>query len=90
VRDDLLARLRDEARDAYTWSNEPGYRYGAHRHAYTKILYCLHGSIEFVVEPEGRVIALREGDRVELSAGTVHSALVGPHGVTCAEGKRPA
>ncbi|TMD61054.1 MAG: cupin [Chloroflexi bacterium] len=86
--DELMTRLQREARDAYAWSNEPGYRYGAHSHAYTKILYCVAGSIDFVVEPEGRIIGLRAGDRMELAAGTVHSARVGRDGVTCVEGKK--
>ena len=85
-----MRKLQTEAREAYAWSNDPGYRYGAHSHAYTKILYCTEGSIDFVVEPEGRVISLRAGDRLELPAGTIHSASVGPHGVTCVEGKKQA
>jgi quercetin dioxygenase-like cupin family protein len=89
VRDDVMQRLQREARDAYGWSNEPGYRYGAHRHPYTKILYCVAGSIDFVVEPSGEVIALHAGDRMELPAGTLHSARVGPQGVTCVEGQKP-
>lgn len=84
-----MARLRREASDAYAWSNGAGYRYGAHSHAYTKILYCTDGSIDFVVEPERRVIHLESGDRMELPATTVHSAIVGPRGVTCIEGKKP-
>lgn len=84
--EDLMARLRAEARDAYSWSNGPGYRYGAHAHAYTKILYCTEGSIDFVVEPERRVLHLEPGDRMELPAGTTHSAVVGRRGVTCIEG----
>ena len=83
-----MSRLRAEARDAHAWSNGPGDRYGAHSHGYTKILYCTAGSIDFVIEPEGHVIALRAGDRTEIPAGTVHSALVGPRGVTCIEGKK--
>ncbi len=89
VHDELMRRLRSEARDAYAWSNGPGYRYGAHSHGFTKILYCTEGSIDFVVEPARDVIHLEAGDRMELSAGTVHSALVGPRGVTCIEGKKP-
>lgn len=85
-----MARLRREARDAYAWSNEAGYRYGAHSHSYTKILYCVEGGIDFTVEPERRVIHLERGDRMELPAGTVHSAVVGAAGVTCIEGKKPA
>ena len=85
-----MKRLQREARDAHSWSNEAGYRYGAHSHAYTKILYCVEGAIDFVVEPEGRVIALAAGDRLELPAGTIHCARVGADGVRCVEGKKLA
>lgn len=86
-RDDLLSRLRAEARDVYQWSNAPGDTYAPHSHGYTKILYCLEGSIDFVTGE--RTMRLAPGDRMELPAGTRHSAVVGPLGVTCAEGKRP-
>ena len=85
-RDDLLARLRAEARDAYEWSNAPGDRYARHSHAYTKILYCLEGDIDFMTD--ARTIRLTAGDRLELPAGTAHSAVVGDRGVSCAEGKK--
>lgn len=83
-----MRRLRSEARDVHAWSNAPGDRYGAHSHAYTKILYCTEGSIDFILERDGRTIHLEPGDRMELPAGTVHSAVVGPRGVACIEGKR--
>lgn len=83
-----MRRLGAEARDAYAWSNEPGFRYGAHSHAYTKVLYCVEGSIDFTDERDKRLIHLDPGDRMELPAGTPHSAVVGPRGVTCIEGKR--
>lgn len=81
-----MARLQDEARDVYEWSNGPGDRYGWHDHSYTKILYCLEGSIDFIVAPERR-IHLEPGDRMELPAGTSHSAVVSERGVACVEGK---
>lgn len=84
---ELVERLRAEARDVYEWSNAPGDRYGSHSHSYTKILYCLDGSIDFILA-SGERIHLEAGDRLELPAGTVHSAVVGGRGVTCAEGKR--
>lgn len=86
-RADLIERLRAEARDVYEWSNAPGDRYGWHTHAYTKILYCIEGSIDFIVAPAER-IHLEDGDRMELPAGTSHSAVVGHRGVTCTEGKK--
>ena len=85
-----MRRLQVEARDAYAWSNGPAYRYGTHDHAYAKVLYCVEGSIDFFVEDgDSRAIHLDPGDRMELKAGTRHSALVGPGGVTCIEGKKP-
>lgn len=85
---ELMQRLRGEAADAYGWSNGPGFRYAPHSHGYTKILYCVEGSIDFRVEDDGRVLHLEPGDRMELPAGTTHSAIVGTSGVHCIEGKR--
>jgi quercetin dioxygenase-like cupin family protein len=82
------AALRREAHDVYGWSNAPGDRYGEHDHGYTKLLYCTRGSIEFVLADGGRV-AMRAGDRLVLPPRTRHSALVGPEGCECVEGKLP-
>lgn len=79
-------RIRTEARDVYAWSNGPGDRYARHEHAYTKLLYCTRGSIEFILAG-GRTLCLRTGDRMVLPAGTSHSAVVGPEGCACVEGK---
>jgi quercetin dioxygenase-like cupin family protein len=82
----IETRLRGEARDAYGWSNGPGDRYAEHAHTYNKLLYCTHGSIEFILD-DGRTLTLRPGDRMLLPAGTRHGALVGPDGCSCVEGK---
>jgi quercetin dioxygenase-like cupin family protein len=76
------------ARDVYEWSNGPGDRYGEHAHTYNKLLYCTRGSIEFVLG-DGRTHSLHAGDRLVLPAGTRHSAVVGPSGCACIEGKVP-
>ncbi|HXI96524.1 MAG TPA: cupin domain-containing protein [Candidatus Acidoferrum sp.] len=86
--EDLMTRLRSEATGCYSWSNGPGDRYAAHSHAYEKVLYCVDGSITFVLEPGGRRIELSAGNRMVLPAGTVHGAVVGPSGCTCIEGRR--
>ena len=80
--------IQREARDVYNWSNGPGDRYGEHQHGYTKLLYCTAGSIEFRTA-DGRVFKLKAGDRMVIPAGTAHSAVVGPNGCTCVEGKLP-
>jgi len=78
-------QLRAEADDVYEWSNGPGDRYARHSHAYTKILHCVRGSIDFALDD--RVIHLNAGDRMVLPAGTAHAATVGPDGCDCIEGK---
>jgi quercetin dioxygenase-like cupin family protein len=80
--------LRREADEVYGWSNGPGDRYPRHVHAYTKILYCVTGSIDFSLDD--RVIHLNAGDRMVLLAGTAHAATVGPDGCACIEGKAPS
>ena len=84
---DINARIRAEAKDVYSWSNGPGDRYAEHEHAYTKLLYCTRGSIDFRTPEE--TISLKAGDRMVLPAETRHSAVVGPAGCTCIEGKLP-
>jgi len=86
--DELMTRLRGEATDCYSWSNGPGDRYAPHSHRYEKVLYCVNGSIAFILEREGRRLELTAGDRMVLPSGTVHSAEVGPDGCTCIEGRR--
>jgi quercetin dioxygenase-like cupin family protein len=85
---DLMTKLRSEASGCYSWSNRPGDRYAPHSHNYEKVLYCVDGSITFVLEAEGRKLELKSGDRMVLPAGTIHSAMVGASGCTCIEGKR--
>jgi quercetin dioxygenase-like cupin family protein len=79
-------QLRSEARDVYGWSNAPADRYEQHAHTYHKLLYCTHGSIDFILG-DGRTLTLKPGDRMLLPAGTRHAALVGPDGCACVEGK---
>src|SRR2546422_9245533 len=82
----LRDAFRAEGLSPYAWANGPGDRYGVHTHAYDKVLYCARGSITFVVE--GRDVRMKAGDRLDLPAGTAHSAVVGPEGVTCLEAHR--
>ena len=80
------AKLRAEADHCHQWSNGPGAVYAVHDHPYRKILYVAQGSITFT--PAGRsAVVMRAGDRLDLPAGTPHSAVVGEDGVTCWEGQ---
>lgn len=67
----------------HTWSNEPGYLYEDHRHLYTKVLFCLSGSIVFQTEKGN--FELARGDQLVIPAGVSHRAVVGEEGVTCIE-----
>src|SRR5579883_3131497 len=78
-----------EGLQPHSWSNGPGDRYAAHAHPYHKVLFCLAGSIRFVLA-DGMPLDLRPGDRLDLPPGTLHSAIVGPEGVRCIETARPA
>ena len=85
---DLRARLIGQGLDPGTWSNGPGDRYAAHRHAYDKVIVVAAGSIRFGLS--GEAMGLAVGDRLELPAGTDHDAIVGPDGVACLEAHLPA
>ena len=84
----VRAQLAKEGLSGYRWSNGPGDRYSAHAHSYTKVLYCLEGGIAFHLE--GATVHLKPGDRLEVQAGVVHAADVGPQGVACFEAARHA
>jgi quercetin dioxygenase-like cupin family protein len=81
-----LRRLCEEQNlNPYQWSNGPHDTYGAHSHTYDKVIYVVRGSITFGLPELGRKLDMKEGDRLDLPAGTVHDALVGAHGVVCLE-----
>ena len=83
------AALRAEGLTPYSWSNAPGDQYTAHYHDYDKVLVAAAGSITFHLTELSRDVVLKTGDRLELPAGTVHAATVGPGGVTCLEAHLP-
>ena len=85
-REDIEARFEEEGLGPHTWGNGPGYEYEWHTHDYHKVLYCVSGSIVFHTD-EGD-FDLRPGDRLDVEAGTGHSATVGQDGVQCMEAAR--
>lgn len=86
----VAERLRAEGLAASGWGNGPGDRYGAHEHAYDKVIVVAAGSIRFGLPDRGDTVDLVEGDRLELPARTRHDATVGPEGVSCLEAHLPA
>ena len=91
---ELRERMQREGLSPYIWSNGANYRYTAHTHSYEKVLYCVQGSIRFVlpeqVNADGNAdfVDLNLGDCMILPPHAMHSAVVGPHGVTCLEATR--
>ena len=83
VADGVLDRAADLR--SSRWSNGPRDRYGAHRHDYDKVLVVESGSIRFDLPELARAAELEDGDRLDLPAGTLHAAQVGPRGVACLE-----
>jgi dTDP-4-dehydrorhamnose 3,5-epimerase-like enzyme len=90
----LRRRMQQEGLSPHSWSNGPGDTYAVHSHNYEKVLYCVRGSIRFVLpdqrDESGKVQAvdLAPGDGMILPAGVRHSAQVGDEGVTCIEAPR--
>lgn len=82
---ELHRRLADEGLRPYSWSNGPGDCYSVHRHSYDKVIYVVRGTITFGLPETGEQVQLEPGDRLELPAGVLHDALVGPLGVLCLE-----
>ena len=81
----LRRLMTDEGLDPYSWSNGPFDVYSAHSHSYNKVIYVVRGSITFGLPELGKQLPLKAGDRLDLPAGTVHDARVGPEGVVCLE-----
>ena len=86
----LRERLAEEGLVTSSWANGPFDHYAEHRHPYDKVLVAAAGSIAFHLTELGRDVELAAGDRLDLPAGTLHGADVGPAGVTCMEAHLPA
>src|SRR5258708_39343351 len=69
----LCTRMREDGLSPYSWSNAAGDIYAIHSHGYEKVLYCVRGSIRFVM-PDYPVAE----QNVDLKAG---ACLILPPGV---------
>ncbi len=77
--------LRNEGYVPDRWANAPGYVYAEHWHPFDKVVIVARGSITFRDCSSGTEYELHPGDRLFVPAGLVHSAVVGPKGVSCFE-----
>jgi quercetin dioxygenase-like cupin family protein len=85
---ELRRRLGADGFDVMVWSDSPGRAYTPHLHDHDESLWCVRGAIVF--EIVGKEYPLGVGDRLMLPRGTVHAAVVGPHGATYLIGERQA
>ena len=85
---ELREHYRQEGLNPYAWSNAPGDRYAPHSHSYHKVIYVVSGSITWLLPESEQEIETLAGDRLDLPAGILHAAHVGPEGVTCLEAHR--
>ena len=85
----VRALLEKESTQIELWANASGDRYPVHSHEYHKVVYCVEGSIWFMITDErDREVELNPGDRIDIPAGVRHSAIAGMDGVTCLEAHR--
>jgi mannose-6-phosphate isomerase-like protein (cupin superfamily) len=80
--------LREAGGEPRWWSNGPDEVYTPHEHDHHKVLYCVAGSIVFIVDDDQ--LFLTAGDRLDIEPATMHAAVAGPDGVTCGEVAVPA
>jgi hypothetical protein len=81
----ITRKMTEEGLRPYTWQNGPNFRMSARSNGYTKVLYCVDGSVELMLPDISQSIFLRPGDRVELPAGIRHATIIGPNGARCVE-----
>lgn len=84
----MAEEMKAEGLSYYHWSNGPGDVYAPHQHSYHKVIYVVQGSITFGLPETNEALVLNTGDRLDLPAGIIHDAVVGPNGVACLEGHR--
>ena len=87
--DTITRKMSDEGMRPYTWQNGPNFRAAARCNGYTKVIYCVDGSLELILPDINQSVLLRPGDRIELPSGVRHATIVGPNGARCLESALP-
>ena len=76
---ELAAQLQREGfSHTYIWEDEPQKRYPEHTHPLQTANVILNG--EVTITMQGKSNTYRAGDRCDIPANTVHSAMMGPRG----------
>jgi len=84
---DLARQLKKEGYGhTYVWQDAPNAFYPEHTHAIETAHVILQG--EMTLAMDGRTRTYRTGERCDVSAGTAHSAKMGPQGCRYLIGER--
>ncbi len=75
---ELMAQLKREGfGHTYLWQDAPGTRYQNHTHGMETAHVILSGEMTLTMNNESKTYRL--GDRCDVPANVVHSAVMGPH-----------
>jgi len=86
---ELRYTMRSTGMDPKRWTHLAGEGHSAHSHEYHSVIYCVEGSLRFVLtDEEDRQIELKPGDRLDIPAGIRHLAVAGKDGGAYLEGRR--
>jgi quercetin dioxygenase-like cupin family protein len=88
--EELLSFLEAKHITAERREAEDGKVFAPHTHAHDKRLWCVEGSIVFLIIDGGRRISLQPGDTLDIPAGTAHEAEAGISGCIYYESPAPA
>jgi mannose-6-phosphate isomerase-like protein (cupin superfamily) len=84
---ELARQLKREGfSTTYAWQDGPNTIYPDHTHPVETAHIVLQGQVTITTEGETRTY--RKGDRCDVPANTVHSAVIGPHGCRYLIGER--
>ena len=84
---ELINQLQREGfANAYVWEDTPHARYPEHTHRRETAHVILSGELTLTMNGESKTY--RTGERCDVPANAVHSALIGPHGCRYLIGER--
>lgn len=69
----------------FDWTDAPGTVYEPHAHKDKVTIITTAGSVDFTID--GKTNTFRAGDRYDVPAGVIHSAVVGVEGWSCIVGE---
>jgi mannose-6-phosphate isomerase-like protein (cupin superfamily) len=74
TQEEAEARLHQEGYHTFCWYDVPETCYPPHKHKYDECIWVLRGEIQFTIK--NKIYLLRSGDKLYLSAQTVHEIQV--------------